>query len=486
MTTLAAWLWQGTALALGALVVLRAMRALDAATRHALWWGVLASVLALPWLPSLVPLARPAMSQPEVATSVSTASGAPLVLPVPPDWLVAIALGVWLGTVVLGALRIARGVAFVRRVQRSAQPIDPARERCLRLWTTTPRRRPVALRVSPLVRTACAVGLGRATVVVPPWLLEAIDDDALDGIVMHERAHLERYDDVWRLVEACIDAVAGLHPGVRIALTRIDLEREAACDDRVVLQTGSAERYAVSLADAASVPSAPRPVRIPDLLPGAVGRPTVLAARVARLLDPSQRHRARLMPAATFAGVVLIGTMASAASLLDPVVAFEAKVLDALAPVMSTERASRAPETPASAHAPATRRVPVRVVRATAPPTGDPARRPAATAEPDIPGAPEPSAAGDPPVASEPVVLASRPVAVPVAAAFAAPGGTRPQIGSQAVSSPSPWTAAADGGAAIGDAARRGGVTLGSGARKAGTAVAGFFARTGRAVARSF
>src|SRR5258708_30495663 len=47
------------------------------------------------------------------------------------------------------------------------------------------------------------------------------------------RSHLARYDDWLRMVQALVTALCGLHPAVHFIGARIDLEREAACDDRV-------------------------------------------------------------------------------------------------------------------------------------------------------------------------------------------------------------------------------------------------------------
>jgi beta-lactamase regulating signal transducer with metallopeptidase domain len=480
MTTLVAWLWQGTALALLALLILRASR-IDAATRHALWWGVLAWILALPFLPSLPAIAVTSPGALARGPAPLADAAAPFVLPAPPGWLVAVAIGAWIGFVTLGALRVARGLAFIRRVARTGEPLEAARERRLALWSSSPCARPVAILVSPLVRTACAIGLGRSAIVLPPTLLDAVDDQTLDQIVMHERAHLERHDDWWRLTEALVDTVAGFHPGVRIALAQIESEREAACDDRVVLLTGAADRYAASLADAASCAAASRRRRDPRLLPTAVSRRSALVARVTRLLDGSRRRRTSMTPAATVAGFLLLGAVATAASRLDPVVAFESRVLRTLAPAISLSTTFRADASPA-AQPPA--RVPrVALARPRTLETPDETSQPApAPPEAQSPAAEDPLiGANDAPVAP----LASRSLDVPTAPALEAVAGTRVP-GAEGTLSRSPWTAAADGGTAIGVAARRGGVAVGSGARKAGTSIAGFFGRTSRAVAKSF
>ena len=55
MTVLAAWVWQGIAVALATAIALGRMPRLNAITRHAVWWFALAAVLVLPLLQPQAP-----------------------------------------------------------------------------------------------------------------------------------------------------------------------------------------------------------------------------------------------------------------------------------------------------------------------------------------------------------------------------------------------------------------------------------------------
>jgi beta-lactamase regulating signal transducer with metallopeptidase domain len=472
VTLLFAWIWQGLALAAGTALVLRFCGRLDAATRHAIWWSVLAAVLVLPWLYAIDRAS-------DAGPGVVPAAAAPLVVAAPPDWLLAVGVGLWLGTVLLGAGRLLYSLAFVARLKRESLELDAARQARLPLWSAARLAdRSVTLRLSPDVRTACAVGLGRKAIVLPASLVEVLDDDALDQIVMHEHAHLERRDDIWRLAQTLVECVAGLHPAVRIAVRHIDLEREAACDDRVVIRTGAPKRYASCLADAAALASTTRARLEPTLLPGAVGGSSVLRLRICRLLDGTRRRASRVVPSVTAAGTLAIAIVVVAASQLDPLVTFDAT------------RALRAVASAARLVTPA----PIVRDRALAVSSvGESGGRPAVTAARrarQVPEAPPRLAATAESVEarsadeSSDSEGASLLVSRSVVSADTAPAVLRPS----AVTAPeaSPWSAAADGGVAVGSAVGRGGVAVGTGAKKAGTSVAGFFARAGRAVGRRF
>ena len=65
--------------------------------------------------------------------------------------------------------------------------------------------------------------------------------------MVHEAAHLARWDDYGLLAQRFIEALFPWHPVVRWITRQMDLEREVACDDFVVEATGQARQYASCL-----------------------------------------------------------------------------------------------------------------------------------------------------------------------------------------------------------------------------------------------
>src|SRR5262245_45840220 len=106
MTVLVAWLWQGTAIAMGTALVLRFTRRQSAATRYLVWWMALIAVVLLPVAHVVL---APIVSRGPAAGIWSVTPDAALVLPAPPDWLGACLLGAWLGVILVGFGRIAHG-----------------------------------------------------------------------------------------------------------------------------------------------------------------------------------------------------------------------------------------------------------------------------------------------------------------------------------------------------------------------------------------
>jgi hypothetical protein len=143
-------------------------------------------------------------------------------------------------------------------------------------------------------------------------LVAALDDDALEAIVLHEYAHLQRYDDWTRLLQQFVLSLTGVHPGVRWASRQIDIEREAACDRLVVARTGAPVYYARSLAAAAEISSRMSGLT-PIAAPGAPIGGRGLHARVARLLAAVPvRPTVAWGSAGAGAAAVVVATAASA------------------------------------------------------------------------------------------------------------------------------------------------------------------------------
>jgi beta-lactamase regulating signal transducer with metallopeptidase domain len=505
MDALFAWLWQGGVLTIAVAVALRLATRVSAATRHVVWWVTLAGVVALPAV-SLVGTG-PALGAPDRQSFVE--AGAPFsppaadasvwALPAPPDWAIAIALGAWLGFVVLSAVRVARGVVFVRALARRSLPIAAAREARLPMWSRRRRDgRPVSLRVSDEVQAPCALGLGPATIVLPRYMLTRFADAELDQLVMHERAHLLRYDDWTRLAEAVVTSLAGVHPAVGWICRQIDLERETAADDLVVQETGDPRGFATCLASAASAVIGVGRDGSPSLAPGAWRARRPLERRVRRLLDWRRTRRISASRPAVFASVCVLAAVSVALVQAAPVVRFVAEALpEPVPPVAGSDGSGRRPapalavasadapgSTPDAAVVPPSRVAPGRLQRTAASAVTARSRAGQQVAPPSAPGpAPtsghllEPPADREAAPSEQVVTLESNlPVEVDVRPAHLDVTSTPPGIEAPGPRGErSPWSGVA-----------RAGTSVGAGAKKASVAVAGFFARAGQAVGDSF
>ena len=484
MTLVTAWVWQGMVIAWATAIALGRMPRLNATTRHAVWWFALVAVLVLPLLQPHAPASASATVAPGMEPSLLPAGV--FAVPAVPDWLMACGIATWLGTVVIGLVRIASGVRRVRALKAGSWPLPTARQAQLTMWGSVRHSgRRAELRMSDEVPGACALGLGRPVILVSRTWVDALSDEDLDQIVMHEHAHLARYDDWLRLLQSVIASVAGLHPAVRFILRKIDVEREAACDDLVVSRTGAARRFAACLVNAATASAMTAGAYEPEIIPGAVRSASALRVRVTRLLDAGRDRHPRLARVTCLASVVMLMATLTASRWVEPRVIFlEGPTLVSDDTPMNTIPSRMVPrETVRVAAAPRATRMPLHAPRPASAIANDAAVTP--LTRKFVEARREPWFA--PPVREpeEATLLVNR----PLQDSFAVPSIEIAIISVSATRS-ADWSSVASeiagSGTALADGAKRAGFATGIGVRNAGNSIGSFFARAGKTVAGSF
>jgi hypothetical protein len=106
--------------------------------------------------------------------------------------------------------------------------------------------------------------------------------------LLHELAHLRRWDDWTNLAQKVVKALFFFHPAVWWIEKKASLEREMACDDAVLAETTSARAYAECLAHLAEKTLIQRSVALAQ---AALGRVRQTSLRVARILDVNRPKR---------------------------------------------------------------------------------------------------------------------------------------------------------------------------------------------------
>jgi beta-lactamase regulating signal transducer with metallopeptidase domain len=249
---------------------LRISRQQSAGTKFAVWFLTLAAITALPFIPALSYAAHDHV--PSARISLSSA------------WAVAI-LVAWLAIVFVAGLRLAIGLWKVNRLRATCTPIDSNHFSALRFTIEEFRKtRQVEVGTSSTVRTPTAIGFLKPMIVLPHWALELPEGD-LRAVVLHEFAHLRRRDDWTNLAQKILRAIFFFHPAVWWIEKNLTLEREMACDELVLAETGNRQAYArclVSLAEKSLL------LRGLALAQAAIGRTRETAQRLERILDTAQ------------------------------------------------------------------------------------------------------------------------------------------------------------------------------------------------------
>jgi len=326
-------LWEG-ALIVGAVWLgLRCLPKLGAATRYAIWLSALVALVLVPMLTvavserpsppvsdaaatidqstvSIAPIAPSRIDAPravtEPAAGVSEPSPAAARKPhitLPQSVVVAAAL-VWILVACARGILLLLDVRALASIRRNAW-----------LWSAA-HDYPVFL--SDRMQIPVATGFLHPAIILPAALVDRLPADAVQTIVVHEIAHLRRYD-VWTNALARIaEALVALNPVAWFVMRRLSMEREIACDDWVVARTGTGDAFARVLATLANGARA----RVPIAAPSALGSRHSIVVRIERLLDSAPR-RLRLSPPALGGALMLLALIAFTVQSVSPVLAYE-------------------------------------------------------------------------------------------------------------------------------------------------------------------
>jgi beta-lactamase regulating signal transducer with metallopeptidase domain len=270
----------GTLLAAAVWLLLQLFPKRDSRTNFAVWFSTLLATALLPVLSVYVEQKSAAPGSPRAVFTVSTSVA----------WYLFV---VWAVIALAGLARVIIATFQLRQLRSQAAPVEmeslPADIRCL--IEEAQKSRPVSLLVSERLEVPTAIGFRNPAVILPAWMLEATPAEGLKYILLHELAHLSRRDDWTNLAQKILKALLFFLPSVWWIERRLSLDREMACDDAVLVHSGTPVGYAECLAHVAERSFLRKQIALAQ---AAVGRVRQLTERVTRILDPN-RPRATQM-----------------------------------------------------------------------------------------------------------------------------------------------------------------------------------------------
>jgi beta-lactamase regulating signal transducer with metallopeptidase domain len=278
-------------------LALRVFGTPSSATRFAAWFVTLLAIIALPF--------APALSSKE---GMALAFKSQVVLD--PGWATAIFV-CWTVIAALAGIRLALGVRKLKRLRTSCTPIQISDFPTLQAMVEQFRRiRSVEICRSSALQVPTAIGFLKPVIVVPEWALAELSEDDLKAVVLHELAHLRRRDDWTNLAQKMLRAVFFFHPAVWWVDKKLALEREMACDELVLAETGNRRAYAECLVSLAEKNVLRRGLAMAQAL---LSRAHETSLRLERILHSNQPRAvtARVFqPAlAVTAGVAIVGVV---------------------------------------------------------------------------------------------------------------------------------------------------------------------------------
>jgi beta-lactamase regulating signal transducer with metallopeptidase domain len=312
----------GTLLAAAVWLLLQLFPKRDSRTNFVIWFSTLLATAMLPLLSlylegrAVAPGGSPAVFT--VSTSIA--------------WYVFV---VWAVIALTGLARVVVATFQLRRLRSDAAPVEmeslPAELRSL--IDDAQKSRTVSVLVSDQLEVPTAIGFRKPAVILPAWMVESTPAEELKYILLHELAHLRRRDDWTNLAQKILKALLFFLPSVWWIERRLSLDREMACDDAVLVQSGTPAGYAECLAHVAERSFVRRQIALAQ---AAVGRVRQLTARVTRILDPERPKATQLWKPAVPVVMVVALLCAVPASFTPELVGFADD-----APTAKTQASSR-------------------------------------------------------------------------------------------------------------------------------------------------
>jgi len=151
--------------------------------------------------------------------------------------------------------------------------------------------RPVVLLESSLAEVPVVIGYFRPLILMPVGLLAGLPTAQVEAILLHELAHIRRYDYLVNLLQVFVEGLLFYHPAVWWISGTMRTERENCCDDVVVAVTGGGHELASALT------ALEQRRGFPQEAMAATGGS--LVSRIQRLLGGRERRFATAMPGLT-------------------------------------------------------------------------------------------------------------------------------------------------------------------------------------------
>jgi beta-lactamase regulating signal transducer with metallopeptidase domain len=296
-------------------LLLRIVGRQNSGTRFAVWFSALLAVVALPFLSSLelAGAHHGVFPSAKLHTEIILSS----------SWAYYL-FAAWGVGAALSLLSLSIGLWRVRQIRRRSlevdlSTLDSETAGILRAFRS---RRPVKLCISSDVASPAAIGFFEPAIVFPAGLLSELSVEEIKVILLHELAHLRRWDDWSNLGQKIVKALFFFYPAVWWIENRLTLEREMACDDMVLAQTANPRAYASSLISFAEKLRNTRGLALAQSL---LSRVCQMSQRVAHILDPRRPNGKGLWTPLLGASATLLTVVLGGAPYAPRLVAFQSQ-----------------------------------------------------------------------------------------------------------------------------------------------------------------
>ncbi len=193
---------------------------------------------------------------------------------------------IWLSGVVLFTIKLIGGYVYLQQFTLGKiEASDELKYTVSKLKSTLGINKKIQISESNKVTSPMVIGFVKPIILIPVGLVNQLSTKEVEAILLHELAHIMRYDFIINLCCSLAEVIFFYHPGVWWISHQIKLERENCCDDVAIQHLGNSLAYAKVLVKLESL----KQLGTPSVALGISKNRKSLLHRVKRILNqPNQ------------------------------------------------------------------------------------------------------------------------------------------------------------------------------------------------------
>ncbi len=165
------------------------------------------------------------------------------------EWASGWIVSAYIAGIVVMAIRLMMGLYGTQRLRKTARPVEEASLHSVlqRIGERLTLKVLPVVAYSARVTTPLVVGVIKPVILLPAAILSDLTTEQVESLLLHELAHIRRYDHWVNLIQRVIEAVLFFHPAVWWLSHKVSIEREHCCDDLAIHWGSKPCDYAESL-----------------------------------------------------------------------------------------------------------------------------------------------------------------------------------------------------------------------------------------------
>lgn len=183
---------------------------------------------------------------------------------------------------VLMLLRLSTGILqlFTLKTSGISQADAKIDELLISLKNRLTLKVPVQLFISVKAQVPMVIGFFKPIILMPAATMAQLSPEQLESILLHELAHIKRYDYLVNILQTIVETILFFNPFVWMISSNIRQEREHCCDDLVLEHSCDPLYYATALSTVASHTGT-----VAGFVVAATGSSNLLFNRIKRIME---------------------------------------------------------------------------------------------------------------------------------------------------------------------------------------------------------